>query len=217
MSKWFCVALLVSAALVGTLRAGPSPCFVVGPITFSNCQVSNTTSPGLSPMSFSPVAGTFNVPPGSFAAEVMIPGSYVLNADVVPQAVSETFSADFSIVGYTLSSLSARGQADDTGIHVSENIFITSPCMATIPGGGGFQNTGCIQPLPAGMQSGSLVVKLDIHSTACTSGGPGCDTGVVGSLDINLLLQPIPEPSMFGLLFFSSLVVAARAALRGYR
>jgi len=146
-------------------------------------------------MTFSFVAGTFNVPPGSFAAMVSIPGSYSLNADIVPQMVSETLSADFSVTGYTLLFLNAFGRGDDTGIHVSENIFITAPCSAVIPGGGGFQGAACTPA--SGLQSGSLVVTLEIHSTSCPTGGPGCDEGVVGPLDIGLVIQPVCEPSAF--------------------
>jgi hypothetical protein len=196
MAKQFCVALIVSCALLTPLKAAPLPCFVVGPVTFSNCQVSNSTSPpGLPPMTFSLVPVSFNVPPGSLNTNLLIPGSYFLSSGNVPQAVSETLSADFSMQGYTLLFLTAFGVAEDTANFdtVSENIFFTSPCSAGIGGGGG-RNTACTPR--SGMQSGSLVVQLEIHSTSCPD-GPGCDAGRVGPVDIALVLQAVPESSAF--------------------
>lgn len=197
MAKQFSLALVASWALLTPLKAAPV-CFVVGPVTFSNCQVSSTTSPlGLPPMTFSFSPGTFNVPPGSFNTEVMITGpSYFLSDDTVSQSVAETLTADFSMEGYRVALVTGIGVAQDTGVHVSENIFTNAPCSALIASGTGV--TFSCTP-PSGLQSGSLSVTLEIHSTVCPQ-GPFCDAGQVGGADIILELLPVPEPSAFVLM-----------------
>src|SRR5882724_7517662 len=102
--------LFALAALALSAQAAPIPCFTVGPVVFTNCQTTNTASPGLPIMGFNFVPDIypdplFTVPPGTPDDVILfVPGRYTLdNFSGIQQSVSETLSADFTVAsGYAV-------------------------------------------------------------------------------------------------------------------
>ena len=207
------------------LSAATIPCspFTVGPVIFTNCQTVNTVTgaPGLPPMDFNFVPGTFpepGFPPNE--AVLFIPGSYILDPVAFPSPISglsvtETLSADFSAPGFFVTRVSMSGIAFDDSNITSENIFLNAPCMAVIPGninGDGSGSAGC--NLPGGTQSGTLSVTLDIHSDPCDPTTRLCHGGIVHVSSVRLDLEPVPEPAGLGLMLTGTCLIGLIAVRR---
>src|SRR5262245_1445941 len=121
--------LLLSLFLALPIGAASIPCFTVGPVNFTNCQIASTVSGpvGLAPMDFSFVPGSYPEPFFSpNQAVLFVSGdSYILNSAPVEQTVTETLSADFDAPGYIVTGVSMLGTAfGDLG--VTENISLIS-------------------------------------------------------------------------------------------